>query len=277
MAGFPPSGLARPIDLRSRSNRFAVAATGAATLVGWLFEPQGRSWLALGGSAFLAWAVARELNPDRSAAAAAVLGPAIVATVDAHVVSLGSLFVLLLAIRQTAGTTGRRLGHLDLAFLAILTSWLAFSTPLSWIAGAGMAVALAVTGGGVRQRNWAWLTAIGVVLGAGIARHPMEWTRPSVLVATVVAAGVVGGLASWRVSTVESEADKAGVALDPVRIGRARVTCLAVALVAAALGGGAGMVAVLPAWTVLVVVGLQDLRSRSPEEGLAGNELLNRP
>ncbi|MCJ7725459.1 MAG: hypothetical protein MUP76_03615, partial [Acidimicrobiia bacterium] len=83
MPGFRNSGIGRPIDPRYPSNRFILIVAPLAGLAWrvWKLASEG-DWspavgraLVAGMATFLAWAIARELDPDRpwTAGVAAVL------------------------------------------------------------------------------------------------------------------------------------------------------------------------------------------------------------
>jgi hypothetical protein len=141
------SHLFRPLDPGNVWNRAIVVVStvaglfGAALTVAFDREP----FLAVlaGGSTFLSWALARELDPDQQASAlvAAVAGGtwALVGMPTALLPMLG----LMLASRIVVETTGRRPLVGDLVAMVVLVAAISF-TLLGWVMGFGLAVALYV-------------------------------------------------------------------------------------------------------------------------------------
>ncbi len=130
------TGLGRPIDLSTKSNIIAIAGSALAgassVLLSWLSTgdlgvPSATS-VAIG--VFLAWALAREIDPDTvsssylAMAIAAVIG--LISSPAALVVA-----VLLLTTRVLAGTVGTALRPLDLLVLAAAGGY-AGSQPVAW-------------------------------------------------------------------------------------------------------------------------------------------------
>ncbi|ACO45903.1 hypothetical protein DEDE109153_02880 [Deinococcus deserti] len=112
------SALARPVDLRYASNRYAVGGAVAAAVTARLL---GGSWadaLGVGGAAFLAWATARELDPDHSETATVALPVAAAAAWMGGPGNPLSGLAALSALRVMAGTVGRGPTAVDLAALA---------------------------------------------------------------------------------------------------------------------------------------------------------------
>lgn len=117
------SALARPLDFSYPSNRVAAAGSAGAALLALAF---GRPWAqaaGVGGAAFLAWATARELDPDHPVTANAAL------PVAAAVALLGGAgnpmagLAVLSGVRLIAGTTGEpatRADHAGMLVQALL-------------------------------------------------------------------------------------------------------------------------------------------------------------
>lgn len=136
----PRSALARPLDFTYPSNR--VAALGLLGTVA-LARLRGRGWadaIGVGGTAFLAWATARELDPDFPGTANAALPVAAVAGLVSRGGGLAPLLpavAVLSGLRGIAGTTGETLTRTD--HLGLLAQSLA-------AAGTGGAVGALVAG-----------------------------------------------------------------------------------------------------------------------------------
>jgi hypothetical protein len=128
-------------------NRSMLALAGLAGAVGaYLTIAQDReAFLAIGaaGYTFLAWALTRELDPDHQAPAIALAVLAGVWALLGYGVVLLPFVGLLMSTRIVVETTGRRPLPTDLAVLAVLATVMSFS-PLGWVMGFGLAVALYV-------------------------------------------------------------------------------------------------------------------------------------
>ncbi|MGH8872775.1 MAG: hypothetical protein ACRDWS_12440 [Acidimicrobiia bacterium] len=141
------SHIMRPLDPADPWNRAIVVLAAAAGATGaYLTLLQDRDLLLAieaGGATFLTWALARELDPDRQipAIALAVVGGAwaLLGLETAIVPSVA----LLMATRILVETTGRRPLPSDLGAMALLATVISF-TPLGWIMGFGLAVAVYV-------------------------------------------------------------------------------------------------------------------------------------
>lgn len=117
------SALARPLDFSYPSNRVAAAGSAGAALLALAF---GRPWAqaaGVGGAAFLAWATARELDPDHPVTANAALPvAAAVALLGGAGNPLAGLAVMS-GVRLIAGTTGEpatRADHAGMLVQALL-------------------------------------------------------------------------------------------------------------------------------------------------------------
>ncbi len=164
------SHVLRPLDPNSRWNVAIVAITLLSGGVGALLTlTQDRGpWLAVevGGAAFLSWAVARELDPDHQLGAmAASLFGAVWALVGGPT-SLLPFIGLLMASRLLVGTTGRRPLVGDLAGMAVLATLISY-TPLGWVMGSGLALAIYVDDRMSDEHGrQGLLAALGAAIGA---------------------------------------------------------------------------------------------------------------
>lgn len=265
------TSLARPLDLRVASNRFAVFWTlvGFASAFGvWAINDEPMDEAALVGlrvgiGTFLAWATARELDPDRPASArwagmlallfAAILGPPALLPC-AVIMVMARVFV------RTAGVPPRMTDLLALVVGAILAA--------STLAGAVAALVLATALVLDLQQDDPPATgpiaaaAIAIIAGGGIRlvlADPLEWVRPEpaeLVVAVLVLAALVPG----RAAQLTSRADATGLPLDPVRLAVARRLTLVVAPVALLIGGRDEITRLAPVVAALVGLGAENLR-----------------
>jgi|GEM_PF-1445298 hypothetical protein len=132
----PLSTIGRPVDLSYPTNRaIAVITLGLLLMGGVIALVQGESWsqaalqgLAWGGSAFLAWALCRETDPDRWYSAFFATAGAVASTILLGPPSFLFLFWFLLAMRTINRSTGTPPGVLDFVALYAIKLWLGFST-----------------------------------------------------------------------------------------------------------------------------------------------------
>ena len=141
------SHLMRPLDMANPWNRSILFLAAAAGAVGaYLTVFQDRDLLLAveaGGATFLAWALCRELDPDRQTTAIAVAlfgGTWTLLGMDTEILPFAALLVV---ARITVETTGRRSLPSDLGAVA-LGATLVSITPLGWVMGFGLAVAIYV-------------------------------------------------------------------------------------------------------------------------------------
>jgi len=113
------SALARPLDFSYPSNRVAAAGSAGAALLALAF---GRPWAqaaGVGGAAFLAWATARELDPDHPVTANAALPVAAAAALLGGAGNPLAGLAALSGLRLIAGTTGEAATRTDHAGMLV--------------------------------------------------------------------------------------------------------------------------------------------------------------
>lgn len=138
------SHLGRPLDPRHPPNLFIGAITlivAGIAFVSWLQGAPGEIVLAP-VSAFLVWALLREIDPDHEWSA--LIGGAVAGAwglTGKPSVSLFAVAGLMLAARVITHTTGRRPLPTDLGFLAVVGIAIGFTVE-GWLAGFGIAVAI---------------------------------------------------------------------------------------------------------------------------------------
>ncbi len=255
------TGLGRPIDLRYPSNRFIVAVAVISSIVAYTFadvEPVGAA-ITVGGSAFLAWAITREIDPDRTLSAA-IAGPGAAALgwwahIQSTPISLGTVYLVLISVRVIIRSTGRPPTGLDLGLHLAIVAWLS-TGPHAWLAALVLAVAI------VRDTrlpdpapgvNLWWGAGIGVVatLVAGVASAQADWAIPDATGAALLVAGVIGTAVIVRPQPVTSTSDADRRPLDPGRLSMARFTAGSGAVLVALVGGASGIWAVAPAFVAV--------------------------
>jgi hypothetical protein len=252
------SSLSRVVDPRYPSNRLAIAGAAAAAMIvgvaGLADIDVGSGVLTAAVGVFLAWAIARELDPDHPASAAIAIPLSFVLLLALGPPSLLVSTGVLLGTRMAAGTVGTPLRPLDIGGIIVISALL--GTDLIGATGvAAMVVGVLV---GERRRSRAIViaaaaaaafTVVGIV--SDIER---TWAGPGttgsiVLVATVISVFVVipappatsiadrhtGILLRWRVTVARAVAGLAVVA-GFVLVGGTGITALAATATAALAG-----------------------------------------
>ncbi len=160
----------RPLDPASPWNRAAVVISFVAGVIGAVltlgYEREIMLAVEAGGTSFLSWALVRELDPDHqgSAIAAAIAGGAWVLVGEP--IALVPLIGLLLISRLLVETTGRRPLPIDLAAMAVVATAVS-ATPLGWVMGFGLAVAIYVDDRMAEEHNrQALLAALAAAVGS---------------------------------------------------------------------------------------------------------------
>ncbi len=288
------SGIARGFDVRRGDNVAAlVLVLGAAIAWAALSTGAGAAWMevVLGSGSFalsvlLAWAIGRELDPERPATAlgAALLLVAITGIMALAATAPGPLlaasFLLLVATRVAAGTTGREPGLLDAVLVAGLVV-LAVGTPAGLAAAAMLPVGLLLAR--MRGRR-VRLPLLGLVLASGVVgvvlqrpevpgAGPLGLAAAVLLLAVLLAWGMLGAavhdsrpsLRRWLASPAGVPTD-AGEPLPRWQVVAGRITCGA-GLVAAAAMAPSVLEDLLPAWCAFVVVAGAGLATAVPGAG----------
>ena len=210
---------------------------------------------------FLAWAIARELDPDnpRSAFVAAALGGLILLGGSAPAgVSLG----MLVALRIVDRSTGKRPSILDLVAVPLLAA--AFSLmPRGWIGGVVMAAAL-VWDTVLPQEGpkLGYLSAVATLAAAFVVTVlrgtlSVGFDRPGGLDWVVLALAVVS-LAAMRHYEPRSVADRSREPLSAERLRVARFLAVGAGLVAFVAFGSAAIPLLTGAWAALIGIALHD-------------------
>ena len=267
------SGLGRPIDPRYPSNRFAmVAAAAAATIAGLVVLVDGgevgdaAGWAARAGIAvFLAWAIARELDPDDSTSAA-VATPAALLALLAGPPNLAAGFAVLLAVRVVVRTTGLWPQPIDLVFLVGLAGYAGYQG-LGIVAAAVLALAIGADTLLPRPapafHSWVGVAALGAAIGGfALGGDWPAWDLPGGIEVIVLVLGVAGVLA-LRSEIPTSLGDHRNEPLDGRRLLAGRLVGMGAALTFSVAAGGSGIAALTPLWAALAATGaLSMTRSR---------------
>lgn len=267
------TSLARTIDPSYASNRLAIAAALVFGAVGSVLAlvrtdadllTAGAAGVAYGVGAFLAWATARELDPDRPVSARdAVLAYAVVAFAGQP--ALLATAAAMVVVRVVARTTGRGPTPIDLVALVVLAG-LAGRSAVGFVAGAGLATALWIdtrlpaTTDDDEPAATPQLAAAGLAFAAAFVVTLVSgafltgWRGPTPLEA-IVALAVGVALPRLRVGPLTSTADLTRRPLDPVRVRRGQQLAVALAVVGILWAGFAAIAELGPLLAAIVGVG----------------------
>ncbi len=272
------SGLWRALSHRNRFHLLVLGSSALAFAAVLLLQLRaGRSTSHATGVAvnaaamlFLAWAVAREIDPDHSQSAllAAALGGFILLGGSAPA---GASVALLAALRIVTRSTGKAPTGLDLVALTLLAGAIAL-TPRGWIGGVAVAAALAWDTGlpeGSPRRNYVGslaalaatsaVTLLGDTLEVGfVMPDPLDWAA--------VAGGMLG-FAFMRRYAPRSVQDRGKAKIRPERLRAGQRLAAGCGLGAFAVFGGAAVPLLAGLWGTLIGVALYDrLQTTKPAD-----------
>ena len=257
------SAIARPVDLSFLTNR-AIALVTAAIVVGdflrRLFTGSDLLWSAwaaagLGLTVFIAWALCREIDPDRDYSAFVAAGVALVGTLLWGVPELAVLFWILLAVRMVNRTTGLPATAIDSIAVLTLATWLAFR--VWWPVGALTAVAFLLDGwldrACLRHRMFGFLILAGT-LGASIwGGAPWSFSGPTLASGTIVLLMCfVFVPVFFAAGDLRSLGDETKERLSSARVRAAQLLVLTAGISAVCWIGAAGLVALWPIWSAVI-------------------------
>ncbi|WP_019584889.1 hypothetical protein [Deinococcus apachensis] len=248
------SALGRPLVPSVPSNRFAAGGFVVGTLAARLL---GRSWweaLEVGEAAFLAWATARELDPDHPETANAALPvAALVALTDRPPDPLAG-FAVLSGLRVLAATVGQRPTLPDLVALAGQAGLAARRGEQVSALVPGAALALSAS----RADPFRATTGAARIVGAaGLLPRRREGRGRSLAadVLVLAALGLAGALTAPE--AVRSRCDRAPLPVPGDRVRLAR--WVAVGSLGAGLLGGQTR-SLVPLGSAALLVGLRQAR-----------------
>ena len=261
------TSIGRPIDRAYPTNRAIAGLTLAVAVVGFAFrrwtgsaplEAFGWSLIVAAGF-FLAWAVARELDPDhdRSAFAAAALSlPAAIVLGPPDVAAVVLVLLLLRVVNRTVGPPARPLDTLGILAFVGVAVW------RGHLALAGVAVVALLLDALLRPPHRLHLAAVGAalgLLGVGLGRDAWEPVRLASipLLVWVAVAAALPFLSLIRGSgNPESLPDTGGEPLSGLRVRAAQWLGLGAVVATVLVEGQAGLAALSPAWAALAGTGL---------------------
>ncbi len=177
------TALGRPILWSYPSNRFAVIGSAVGTVLLVIIRLIGRRPVTVGNvvgafaALFLAWAVARELDPDENLSASIALVLAFVALLQFGFASAWLVGGVLLGTRLIVGTVGVSVRWGDAGVLALLAAYVGYRYA-SWIVIAVIVVG-AVMAGGRRRVPAGVMVATGGVIGLAFTNASAGFVAPS--------------------------------------------------------------------------------------------------
>jgi hypothetical protein len=264
------TAVGRPVDPRYPTN-LAIAILTVLVSVGaaacqWVDGAtllDGALWgIGAGLAIFLAWALARELDPDHEFSAFVAAALAIVALAALGPPQLLPLFWMLLTVRildRTVGLPARPLDSLAMLGLGLWLTWQG-----GWIYGLVTAAALFLDGWlAPRLRRHVALAA--VVLVATVVLALVGGTSPrgdwdsTLLMWLFALTATLFSIAMVTLEPAKALCDQTGEPVRPTRVRVAQGLALVTALLVAGLAGQQGMVALWPLWAAMLGVALYEL------------------
>lgn len=238
------TSLSRVVDPRYPSNRLVLVgapvaglAVGAAMLLG---ADLGTGSIAAAVGVFLAWAMARELDPDHPASAAIAMPISFALALLVGPAALLLSTAVLLGLRISAGTVGTPLRPLDTIAIIGLSALLGTS-----LVGA-VGVAVLVVGVLFTEErpqpgiSIAVLSVMAFSLVALVSGIERTWGTPSTAEWAAISLAVVATLLVVPASKPTSATDRHTGTVSRNRVTAARVVCGLAVLMGLGLTGGAG-------------------------------------
>ena len=262
MTSLTQSGIGRPLDPRLASNRIAVAGGLLGTVLALLLQwTNGESMNiiaagAMGVGVFLAWAIARELDPDHPSSATLAVAIAAGAIAFGPFAS-GAVAVAMLGARVMVGTVGAHLRPADIVVLSLAAAY-AGTRPEAWGAAA-LVIAGVLVARPRRAGAIAAIFAVSTVAGAALTGATSAPGAATPLTIALIVATIVATAISYPARRIESSTDTGRSPISTTRVTMARVG-VAAAIVVGSIVGADGAQALAPAMAALVGVALIQLR-----------------
>ena len=261
------TSIGRPVDPAWPTNRAilivalasgAGAALAQALVAGGSLSASLVKGAVVAGAVFLAWALARELDPDHDLAAFVAAVAVLPVAWISGPPSFGSLILLLLSLRIVNRTVGPPARPLDTIAILGLAGWVAWSG--DWIGCFVLFLALLLDGSvGVAHRTH--LAAAGAALAltgvaAGRSGFPPEVTGGSWITLFALLLLLPFLRVIRRSIEPRTLSDVGAKPLDGRRVRLAQALGLLAVVLAVALQGKQGLMDMSPAWAALAGCGL---------------------
>jgi hypothetical protein len=243
-----------------------VLVTAGAAAWQWLDGApllDGALWgIGAGLAVFLAWVLARELDPDHDLSAFVGAGLALIALPALGLPQLLPLFWMVVAVRVINRTVGLPARPLDSLALLALGLWLTWQA--GWLYGLLTAGALFLDGWLVpRLRRHLLLAtamlAATVVLALLGATVPQGGWDSAVLPWLYALATILFALTMATLPEAQALCDATDEPLHPARVRAAQLLALVAGLLLVNRAGEGGLVALLPLWAAMLGIALYDL------------------
>ncbi len=260
------TGIGRGFDPHNPTNLailgISVLVGGVSTIVQFisgagLIESIGWSFVT-GFAVFMGWALSREVDPDYPWSAFVAPFLALAGVLFYGQPGLLLSVWLIITLRVLNRTTGVPAKNIDQLSVLVFSLWLAYQG--IWLAGLAAALVFvldAVLAWPNRQQLvYAALAALGTL---GLLPFRPGLASPLPGLGTLALGGISGLLFLLVIVNsreIRSTCDNAGNPLSPRRVQWAQGVALAVAMLAVALYGSAGLLATLPLWAALLGTGL---------------------
>jgi hypothetical protein len=199
------SHVTRALNFSVRSNQVGVGLTLVAGVVavGLVVLTDRNPWLIVSGSVatFVTWAVARELDPDRTLTATVAASSTAIWVLSGSGVALLPLVAFIFIPRLLVESTGRRPLTTDLVALGLFAAAISY-TAAGWVAGFGVAVAIYLDNRiADRKHVFATVIALTTAVGASLVAtltgaFPQE--IPDVRPVLAISLGVLAIVAALR-------------------------------------------------------------------------------
>jgi MFS family permease len=264
------TAIARPIDPNYPTNRAIALITLAVIVGGAIFQlivggqlVQSISWgIAAGLAVFLAWALARELDPDHDLSAFVAAGLALMGLLFLDWPGLTALFWMIVLLRIVNRTAGLPARILDSLLVLGLGSWLTWQG--EWIYGLMTALAFFLDSQlSPSHRRHLLFAAIALIVTVALFFFSGNMSQAGQLSSSVVLAALVMAalfvpviIASRELTTVS---DQTNEPLNPRRVQAAQGIALLSAILMAWWNGYTGFASLMPLWAAMVGISLYRL------------------
>ena len=256
--------LGRPVDLTYPTNQAIVVISVSTLIIATMRGILTHSLLLtdgllqgaqLGGAVFLAWAIARETDPDGEILAFFVIPPTLLLIYWLGPPDFGLLFLLLLIMRVVNRTIGLTAKPVDVLVLLLLTYWLAYDG--AWYITFCVAIAFALDSFMVQPHPSHRWVAILLAIGTMVLFYTTEGLYNPTLSAFslwLVIAGILGTIAMLLFTPqIQSKSDN-GRLIHLQRLQATWLLTLLLALLTVCFNSN-GFTTLSPVWAVLIVLG----------------------
>ena len=268
------TAIARPIDSNYPTNR-AIALLALAVIVGGTVLRliaganfmQSISWgVAAGLAVFLAWALARELDPDHALSAFVAAGLALIGLFFFDLPGLTVLFWMIILLRIVNRTAGLPATILDSLLVLGIGSWLTLQG--NWVYGLMTALAFLLDSQlSPPHRRHLLFAAIALLVTVMLFFFDGSMPRvgessPAIVLAVLVMSALFVPviIVSRKLKTV---GDQTNEPLDPRRVQAAQGIALLTGILRAWWNGYPGLVSFMPLWAAMVGTSLYSFLNKA--------------